>query len=112
MKFKKKELDIGAQAQFLQEIDRKIKKADLKSKRKGTILELKLEDEGVSCDSLMINSSYTGDEVAFAMGLHRDLGEENIIKIKLHFYCQEKALRARVFPEEWYTVVGDEFGSE
>ena len=38
--------------------------------------------------------------------------EENYIKIKLYFYCQEKSLRARLFPEEWYTVVGEEFGSE
>ena len=38
--------------------------------------------------------------------------EENFIRIKLYFYCSEKALRARVFPEEWYTVVGEEFGME
>ena len=40
------------------------------------------------------------------------MGEENLIKIKLFFYCPEKSVRARLFSEEWYTVVGDEFGSE
>ena len=38
--------------------------------------------------------------------------EENLIRVKLYFYCEEKALRSRVFPEEWYTVVADEFGPD
>ena len=38
--------------------------------------------------------------------------EQNLIKIKLFFYCSEKSVRGRVFPDEWYTVVADEFGTE
>ena len=38
--------------------------------------------------------------------------EENLIKIKLFFFADDKKLRARVFPEEWYTVLADEFGED
>lgn len=38
--------------------------------------------------------------------------EENLIRVKLFFFCDEKSLRAKVFPEEWYTVMADEYGSD
>ena len=38
--------------------------------------------------------------------------EENAIKVKLFFYCADKSIRARVFPDEWYTVMEDEYGPD
>ena len=41
-----------------------------------------------------------------------ELDEMALLKVKLFFYCDQKAVRARVFPEEWYTVVSDEYGAD
>lgn len=42
-----------------------------------------------------------------------DVGDdENLIKIKLFFYSDDKKLHGKVFPEEWYTVVADEYGED
>lgn len=38
--------------------------------------------------------------------------EENTIKVKLFFYCDDKKLRAKLFPDEWYTIVADEYGED
>ena len=38
--------------------------------------------------------------------------EENLIKVKLFFYCDEKALHSNVFTDEWYTVAAGEFGED
>lgn len=38
--------------------------------------------------------------------------EENLIKIKLFFYCDDKKLKAQLFTDEWYTIVADEFGED
>ena len=46
------------------------------------------------------------------MSPEEDGDEENSIRVKLFFYCESKTLRERVFPEEWYTVVAEEFGSD
>jgi hypothetical protein len=47
--------------------------------------------------------SQSGDE---------DGEDENSIRVKLFFYCDSKALRNRVFPEEWYTMMADEFDAD
>ena len=38
--------------------------------------------------------------------------EENSIRVKLFFYSESKALRNKVFPEEWYHVVEQEYGAD
>ncbi len=38
--------------------------------------------------------------------------DQNLIKVKLFFYIKETSVRNRVFPEEWYTVLADEFGAD
>jgi len=38
--------------------------------------------------------------------------EENLIKIRLFFFSEDKKLHAKVFPEEWYTVMADEYGED
>ena len=38
--------------------------------------------------------------------------EENNIRVKLFFFCENKSLRAKVFPEEWYTVMASEYASD
>ena len=44
---------------------------------------------------------------------HGELSEEeNSIRVKLFFYCDSKSLRAKVFPEEWYVIVGEQYGSD
>ena len=40
------------------------------------------------------------------------MGDENLIKIKLFFYCESKALGKNVFTEEYYTIARDEFGAD
>ena len=46
------------------------------------------------------------------MSPDEDVDEENSIRVKLFFYCESKALREKVFPEEWYHVVAEEFGAD
>ena len=60
-------------------------------------------------------SPTTNDQPLERVGSHNsdDSGnEENSIRVKLFFYCDSKTLRNRVFPEEWYHVVEQEFGTE
>ena len=38
--------------------------------------------------------------------------EENLIRVKLFFYSEEKSLRSKLFPDEWYTVMEDEYGAD
>ena len=38
--------------------------------------------------------------------------EENLIKVKLFFFTDSKAMRAKLFPEEWYTVAAAEYGAD
>ena len=35
-----------------------------------------------------------------------------LVKVKLFFYIEDKKVKNRVFPEEWYTVLADEFGAD
>ena len=34
------------------------------------------------------------------------------IKVKLFFHCEKENLLKKVFPEEWYTVMKDQYGDE
>ena len=38
--------------------------------------------------------------------------DENLINIKLFFYCDEKALKGRVFTEEWDVIMQSEYGAD
>ena len=38
--------------------------------------------------------------------------DANLIRVKLFFYIKETSVKNRVFPEEWYTVLADEFGAD
>ena len=53
------------------------------------------------------NQDFLGEQSPDEMG-----EEENLIKIKLFFYCDSKAVREKLFPEEWYTVVAAEYGAD
>ena len=39
-------------------------------------------------------------------------GEENMIRVKLFFYSDSKALRKRVFNEEWYVVAQEDHDAD
>ncbi len=38
--------------------------------------------------------------------------EDNLIKIRLFFFCDEKSLHKKVFAEEWYHMANMTYGEE
>ena len=58
-------------------------------------------------------------EQAEALGEHDDGGDEedydtneDFIKVKIFFYNENKQLQNKVFPEEWYTIMEDQYPDE
>ena len=51
-------------------------------------------------------------ERAGSQSQEEESGEENMIRVKLFFYSDSKALRKRVFNEEWYVVAQEDHDAE
>ena len=41
-----------------------------------------------------------------------EMDEENLLKVKLFFHSDEKSMKARLFTDEWYTVMAAEVGED